>query len=282
MTKLSAYLRLARISNLPTVWSNVLAASVLAGGMDASGLLQTAFAMSFLYVGGMFLNDAFDRDIDTRERPKRPLPSGIVAPLAVWAGGLGFLLFGVVILAAFGLYAGLAGLALAAVILIYDAWHKDNPLAPLVMGACRALVYVGTAAAAGAAPTAQVLGASLALLAYVAALTYAAREEASDRVGSWWPFAFLALPVARALACGSVDGVTLLLAALTAVIIGIALWLLRRRFQGNVRRAIGLLIAVIALNDAVVASASASLGTALACLNFFFLTLLLQRFVPGT
>ena len=54
----------------------------------------------------------------------------------------------------------LPALALVAAILIYDAWHKGNPLAPFVMGLCRALVYVGTWLRRGAPDTASILGAA--------------------------------------------------------------------------------------------------------------------------
>ncbi len=70
-------LRLGRVSNLPTVWTNVAAAAVLAGVPLASlGVLALALACSLFYVGGMFLNDAFDREFDRRVRPERPIPSG--------------------------------------------------------------------------------------------------------------------------------------------------------------------------------------------------------------
>src|SRR2546425_8066153 len=72
------YLRLGRISNLPTVWTNVAAGIVLAGGTPAAGMLVVlATALSLFYVGGMFLNDAFDRAVDARERPERPIPAGL-------------------------------------------------------------------------------------------------------------------------------------------------------------------------------------------------------------
>lgn len=70
MTSINAYLRLARISNLPTVWTNVLAASVLSGGTTPIRLFLVMLAASLLYTGGMFLNDAFDQNIDRAERPE--------------------------------------------------------------------------------------------------------------------------------------------------------------------------------------------------------------------
>jgi hypothetical protein len=57
--------------------------------------------------------------------------------------------------------------------------HKGNPVAPLVMGACRGLVYaVSAAVVVGAVPRAVVVGA-LAMTLYVAGLTVVAK-----RVGS--------------------------------------------------------------------------------------------------
>ena len=74
-------LRLGRVSNLPTVWTNVLAGLVLAGGdWYEWRTFVTLVAMSLFYVGGMYLNDYFDRSIDARERPGRPLPAAHISP----------------------------------------------------------------------------------------------------------------------------------------------------------------------------------------------------------
>ena len=71
---LSVALRLGRVSNLPTVWTNALAGLVLAGqaGWDPR-IPPLLLALSLFYVAGMYLNDAFDREIDARERPERPI-----------------------------------------------------------------------------------------------------------------------------------------------------------------------------------------------------------------
>jgi 4-hydroxybenzoate polyprenyltransferase len=230
----------------------------------------------------MFLNDAFDARIDARERPERPLPSGALSAGLVWTLGFGQLGFGVLLLAAFGRDTALAGAALAAAIIVYDAWHKGNPLAPFVMGLCRALVYVGTVVAASALLTAPVIGAAGALLAYVAGLTFAAKEESFNSIAAWWPLPLLASPVVWTLATGGVDWTTLASAGAFLLVIGVAIFWLRRRAAGDVKRAISLLIAAIAINDALVASAAGSTFLALVCCGLFALTLLLQRFVPGT
>jgi hypothetical protein len=81
-------LRLGRVSNLPTVWTNVLAAVVLSGGdWRSRHLALLLISMSLCYVGGMYLNDYFDRAIDARERPERPIPSGAISASTVAAVG---------------------------------------------------------------------------------------------------------------------------------------------------------------------------------------------------
>ena len=77
-SKLRAYLLLARVSNLPTVWTNVTAAHVVADASLAT-LLTGIVSISLFYTGGMFLNDAFDAAFDTAIRSDRPIPAGDVS-----------------------------------------------------------------------------------------------------------------------------------------------------------------------------------------------------------
>jgi 4-hydroxybenzoate polyprenyltransferase len=179
--RLAAYLRLGRVSNLPTVWTNVLAGAALAGARPGAAALAALGAIvSIFYTAGMLLNDAFDREIDARERPERPIPAGVVGAAEVFAVGFGMLGAGVWLLSYFGQRASLAGVALAAAIVLYDAWHKGNAFSPIIMGACRALVYaVAALATTGALPAAVLLGAAL-LWAYIVGLTFVARVK-----GSW-------------------------------------------------------------------------------------------------
>ena len=81
-------LRLGRVSNLPTVWTNVMAGATIAN--TAANIIDVALialAMTAFYVGGMYLNDFFDRDIDARERPGRPIHAGDISAGAVSAIG---------------------------------------------------------------------------------------------------------------------------------------------------------------------------------------------------
>ncbi|HEY7385728.1 MAG TPA: UbiA family prenyltransferase [Beijerinckiaceae bacterium] len=277
-------LRLGRVSNLPTVWTNVLAATVLAGGNAWSARTGVVIvAMSLFYTGGMYLNDAFDRDIDARERPSRPIPSGEISASAVLTTGFGMLAAGVALMGLFGLVAALAGLALAGAIVVYDLHHKANPYSPVVMGLCRALVYVGSALVAAGTVSAAVLIGAGALLAHVVGLTYAAKQESLDRIERLWPLAALALPLLAAfpaLAAG-VAGVTAWLSLAAADAIAVAT-LARRTRPGAVPQAVAGLIAAIALVDAALAATVAAWPVVIACWAGYGLTRLAHKTIPGT
>jgi len=144
-----AYLLLSRVSNLPTVWTNVLAGMcVVSAAIDGGAYLRVALAMSAFYTGGMFLNDAFDEPFDRVRRPERPIPSGDVSRREVFVSGTLLLLAGELLLAP-RVQALVFGGFLAAAIVWYDAQHKGSRFAPVVMGSCRGLVYCAAAAFAG-------------------------------------------------------------------------------------------------------------------------------------
>ena len=75
-SRLRTLLILGRVSNLPTVWSNCLAGWWLAGAGSAGKLPLLLLGISAQYIGGMYLNDAFDADFDRQRRAARPIPSG--------------------------------------------------------------------------------------------------------------------------------------------------------------------------------------------------------------
>ena len=203
---LKTALELGRVSNLPTVWSNVLAGIVLAGATPRPlSVVMLGAAASLMYVGGMYLNDVFDADIDAQERPDRPIPSGRVTRSAVRNLGFLALVLGAGLV---GTHAGMVGagmppviaaIATVGTIVIYDAWHKGNPVAPAIMGLCRVGVYA--MAALSVAPTLGpdvLYGAGL-LLAYVVGLTYVAAHENKSGLGRTWPLVCLYAPIVYSL-----------------------------------------------------------------------------------
>src|ERR1700742_2288144 len=84
-----SWLEIARLSNLPTAWSNMLAAWILAGGKwEFAPLAWLLAGGSLLYTGGMILNDAADVRYDRTQRPERPIPSGRIQAWQAWTVGL--------------------------------------------------------------------------------------------------------------------------------------------------------------------------------------------------
>lgn len=283
-------LRLGRVSNLPTVWTNVAAGAALAGAATSAPLVVVlAIAFSLFYVGGMFLNDAFDRDIDARERPERPIPSGIVSARTVFAAGFALLAAGWLLLVASGFLPAdgtrwrgpVAGVLLAGAIVLYDAWHKGNPASPLLMGLCRLLVYLGAGAAAAAALPAPLVLAALVALSYLIGLTYAAKHESAGAMRRWWPMAFLLVPVGYAAWAAFHGPAALAFSLLFSAWLLHALSLLRGA-RRNVPRAVASLIAGLALLDAVFLAGAGHPLAALGAGACFLLTLALQRRIPGT
>ena len=287
----SAALRLGRVSNLPTVWTNVLVGVVTVGGatLDAR-IAWLMLALSLCYVAGMFLNDAFDRAFDAVHRPERPIPSGEVSAAMVFGAGFAMLGMAIGLLAWVGYGSAdgtgwrpvLAGLVLAATIVFYDWHHKHNPLSPVVMGLCRMLVYVTAGYAFAVDLPERVLILGLLLLCYLIGLTYIAKQEHLGRVANLWPLIFLALPLIWGLRA-SLEGAVV--AALSLIFIAwvlYALSFLRRRRPGDVPRAVGSLLAGICLWDALVIAAAGRASLAVLAVGLFALTLLLQRYVAPT
>lgn len=171
-----AWLELARISNLPTVLSNAIAGATIGstayamehiakrglvtwfggfhthpGPVGPIDPLETwlgtfelvgPLAIPLLaYVGGMILNDAFDAEIDARERPARPIPSGRVGQRAAFAAGFTLLAAAIVLAVLVGAGAAVvvATVLLAVIIVIYDRFHTKSITSTLLLALCRAL-----------------------------------------------------------------------------------------------------------------------------------------------
>ena len=288
---LALALRLGRVSNLPTVWTNALVGAALAGGTLAPGVLAPLLiAMSLFYVGGMYLNDAFDRDIDAVERPERPIPSGQVGAATVFAAGFGFMAAGALLLAGAAMNAGhgawpaavASAIALGGAIVAYDSNHKGSAFAPLVMALCRALVYVTAALTATGQVGPAVGGAAVALFCYTAGLTYVASRENLSEVGNLWPLAIFAVPFvycARTITQDASAAATwVLLVAWCAWALSFVTIRANRFVPGAVVR----LIAGISLLDAALLASHDHPGAAALAVAALPLTRLLQRFVPGT
>lgn len=291
--KLRTALQLGRVSNLPTVWTNTLTGAVLAGAGEATaglGFVVMLLAFSLFYVGGMFLNDAFDARFDAAVRPERPIPSGIVSVEQVYRWGFGMMALAIVLLAGVGFGVeprvgaapALAGLALAATITLYDWNHKKTLFSPVVMGLCRVLVLVGAGLCFTATPPATLWIAAALMLCYLIGLTYVAKQENLGRVENLWPLIFLAAPVVYGAWLATSHAFVAVFWLLFCGWMLVALWLLRRRAKGDIPRAVVSLIAGISLLDAMLIAGTGSLALAGLALLGFGVTLFFQRYISGT
>ena len=278
-------LRLGRISNIPTVWTNVIAGAVISGGtFRVADVVLIGVAMSAFYVGGMYLNDYFDREIDARERPSRPISAGDITAGAVSTIGFGLLGMGVLLVAPFGLPAVAWGVLLAGAIVLYDIWHKGNTFSPVIMGLCRALVYLGAGAAMSGGISGALIVGAFALACHVVGRTYAAKQENLNQIGRLWPLAILAVPMLIALPVITDSWLIALSFSVLALADVFALRLLvRRSTLDAVPRAVSSLIAAICLVDALaLALAGSSVLLVFACALGYLLTRLFQKSIPGT
>jgi hypothetical protein len=152
---------------------------------DFGTLATLIAASSLLYVAGMVLNDVFDVELDRRERPERPIPSGRVSLDSARRLGWRLLFLGAAAGtgAAFftgSLRSGVVAAVLATAILLYDAWLKRTPLGPVAMGACRMLNVLLGMSAVDAPFHAEIWLVAGAIGVYVAGITLFARKESEQ------------------------------------------------------------------------------------------------------
>lgn len=281
-SKLRAFLALSRVSNSPTVASNVLAGAALAGvAQPTASVALLIIALVLFYTAGMILNDVCDYQIDSRERPERPLPSGLVSRREALAVVVAMFVLGSALLFSVSLVSFLSGLVLIVLIVAYDLWHKRNPLSPLLMAATRAMVYITTFLAFSLEPTWPLIVWSALLALYIVGLTYLAKSERRPDALRYWPAVLLFLPAFYA----SGQPLTAFLVVVPLLFFAWVVFCIAFVYRApwrNVGLATVRLVAGVSLVDALVlASLGWGTGVLLAFLAFF-LTLFLQRFVKGS
>lgn len=217
-SRLLTWLRLFRLPNVFTAIADVIMGWLFAGGFSqwpGDGVIIGRFVCALLasatmYTAGMVLNDVFDLEVDRKERPNRPLPSGKISLAAANLWGWGLLIAGLLFAIAAALLNGDAfstfvswrviviALLLAACIILYNAWAKKSIFGSFVMGACRFFnVLLGVSAAAIVwvendivttnvwllhfTPAEFVVAAAIGV--YIIGVTVFARNEAEDQSG---------------------------------------------------------------------------------------------------
>jgi hypothetical protein len=281
---LRTLLILGRASNLPTVWSNCLAGWILGGDGPLSGLVLLMLGGTFLYIGGMYLNDAFDAEFDRQHRPERPIPAGAITLGEVWGFGVGWLVLGTVLLAIFGPVTFFLTILLLASIITYDVVHKAIAFSPIIMALCRFFLFLVASSTGDEGVTGLAIWSSFALAFYIVGLSYVAKSESTRGALRYWPCWFLAAPIVLAYLVnhGPYERPGTLLSLV------VAFWVLRNlRFaywssDKNIGRTVSGLLAGIVLVDLLALAGGQSPLISLIFIALFAAALLFQRFIPAT
>lgn len=140
-----AYLQLMRPANIVTAWADILVGFAASGtgeifnpSANPISLIWLLLATTGLYGGGVVFNDVFDAELDAKERPERPIPSGRASRQgAIWIGNI-LLVIGVVAAYQVSWLSAIIAASVAFAALLYDAFGKHHPiLGPINMGICR-------------------------------------------------------------------------------------------------------------------------------------------------
>lgn len=185
-----AYLQLTRPANIITAWADILVGFAASGsvvilnqvviGATLASLVPLAWllvATTGLYGGGVVFNDVFDAELDAKERPERPIPSGCVSRQAAAMLGSLLLVIGVVAASQVSWLSTIIAASVAFAALIYDSFGKHNPfLGPINMGVCRGgNLWLGVSAVPAMVEERWFL--ALIPIAYIAAITAISRGE---------------------------------------------------------------------------------------------------------
>ena len=136
---LKAWLSLLRFPNLFTVPGDAVFAYLLMNGKTDSPLFVCVIlAVLSFYMFGLITNDIADLETDRRERPRRPLPSGLIGIQSAKVAAFIFGFAGLLLSALCGKETFLAGIMLVVLICGYNYWVKHVFLiGPAALALCR-------------------------------------------------------------------------------------------------------------------------------------------------
>lgn len=247
----------------------------LASLMVSSGLL---------YIAGIVLNDYFDIEVDRRERPFRPLPSGSIPKEHAMAIALAAIAAANIIALAASPTSFAMSLTLTAAIIAYDYRLKRRRAAAFSMGSTRFLnVILGASIVMSASSgIGTAIFAAALLFAYVIAIMILSRKE----VGNEKPkvlaaFSIIFGVVASIVAIGLLvqfQWVFLMnLAIFTAVMAVIFKQLLTATSGSSVPQAVKNMVLSIIILDSVFVAGTAGLLYSLSTLLFIIPAVLLAK-----
>ena len=305
-SRIRQYLLLIRLPNVftapPDIAVGYFAAVGVAGIIDILHLAALMTASGLLYSAGIIFNDYFDIEIDKKERPFRPLPSGSVSKRRAMAIALVAFAIANAISFAMGFACFIISIALSATIIAYDYRLKHSAVAgPFAMGGARFLnVILG--ASAGIATTtidatvplltgpdaqhwAVVFASAASLFAYVVAITILSKREVGgiEKTPSLIPFFIVFAIIASIAAMGllllKLEWVFLINLSLftTIMVVTFKRYIIQDSPPSSIQKAIRNMVISIIILDSVFVSGIAGLTYGLATLLLVIPALLLAK-----
>lgn len=288
--RLRQYLLLVRLPNVFTAPPDVAAgyfATVAPAAADGAHLAALMVSSGLLYIAGIVLNDYFDIEIDRKERPFRPLPSGSVSKNAAIVIALSALAAANAISLAVGPASLATSLALTAMIIAYNYRLKHTAAGPFAMGGSRFLnVILGASPAIPAAwfagsatPLAVAIFAAASLFVYVVAITMLSKKEVGSEKPSTVPFSIVFVLIAAIAAIGVLS---LQPAFMVSLIIFAAVMLVTLRQHAatsapSIQKAVRNMVISIVILDSIFVSGTAGLPYGLATLLFIAPAVILAK-----
>jgi 4-hydroxybenzoate polyprenyltransferase len=159
-------------------------AAVTVAEANSVHLIALMVSSGLLYIGGIVLNDYFDIEIDKRERPFRPLPSGNISKRHALAIAMVAMLIANTIALVLGPVSVAVSLVLTFAIIVYDYRLKHGLSGPFAMGSARFLNVIF-----GASPALLYLNnhsyaivgtAAASLFLYIVAITLLSKKETGN------------------------------------------------------------------------------------------------------
>ncbi len=136
----------AAITGLVVIVGGYLAQRYI--GTDIVYLISAAISAGMVAAGGNAINDAYDLDIDSINRPERPIPAGLVSQQSAGVFGVLMLVGGVLLGLSTRADLGAIALVVALLLWAYSARLKRMPLlGNLVVAVCGGLAFLYGAAA---------------------------------------------------------------------------------------------------------------------------------------
>lgn len=300
-----ALLQLVRIPTVFTAMADIFLGFLLTHSSlePVSTFVMLLGASVCIYWTGMILNDYFDRDIDSQERPNRPIPSGRIPAASALKLGVMLNVLGLGLAACAGSGSLQIAVLLTACVWLYDGALKKTPLAPVLMGSCRFFnILLGASASndlldTSAASTAGLwwcphMYVALGLGIYVCGLTWFARQEAKTSARAQLIAASFVVNAGLATLLGFViyapskpQGETALfvLAVIAITIMRRLLRAISRPEPALVQTAIKtMLLSLITLDATLVLFATGTPALAIAVALLMVPAFLLSRYIPMT